>query len=170
MRRENQQSLIHLDDVVKTYETGAGGVTVLKEVCLDVRSGELWALPWLGRAAWESAAALEVSRINRTHVAILVGDDRGDAPLLLYVGRKAREGNFVERNGLANGKLYMWVSDTGDRSPADWSGTGTSRTGRFVEEQEFQRRAVLRVEAEVDAARNHRGAKGVALTRTAYGT
>jgi len=118
-----------VDDVFLTGEETFGG----SEFALDVHSGELWALPWLGRAAWESVAALEVPQINSTHVAILVGDDRGDAPLLLYVGEKNSRGNFVERNGLADGRLYMWVSDSGDLSPADWNGTGTSRTGRFVE-------------------------------------
>ncbi len=33
-------ALIDLRDVVKTYETGAGGVTVLREITLQVQSGE----------------------------------------------------------------------------------------------------------------------------------
>jgi putative ABC transport system ATP-binding protein len=33
-------ALIDLRDVVKTYETGAGGVTVLKDVSLQIRAGE----------------------------------------------------------------------------------------------------------------------------------
>jgi putative ABC transport system ATP-binding protein len=37
----NNHSLIDLRDVIKTYETEAGGVTVLKEVNLQVREGEL---------------------------------------------------------------------------------------------------------------------------------
>jgi secreted PhoX family phosphatase len=118
-----------VDNVFLTGEESYGGT----EFAVDVATGELWALPWLGRAAWESVAALELPGINRTHVAILVGDDRGDAPLLLYVGEKQPGGNFVARNGLANGKLYMWVADNGDLSPADWNGTGTARSGRFVE-------------------------------------
>ena len=122
-----------VDDVFLTGEETGGGT----EFALDVANGELWALPWMGRAAWESVAALEVPGINRTHVAILIGDDRGDAPLLLYVGEKMKNGNFVERNGLANGKLYMWVADNGELSPADWSGTGTSRSGRFVEVENY---------------------------------
>ena len=39
-RNSNNHALIELRDVVKTYETGAGGVTVLKKVSLKVRSGE----------------------------------------------------------------------------------------------------------------------------------
>ncbi len=92
-----------VDDVFLTGEETYGGT----EFALDVANGELWALPWLGRAAWESVAALEIGGINKTHVAILVGDDRGDAPLLLYVGEKIPGGNFIERNGLANGRLSV---------------------------------------------------------------
>jgi putative ABC transport system ATP-binding protein len=33
-------ALIDLQDVVKTYETGAGGVTVLKDITLQVQPGE----------------------------------------------------------------------------------------------------------------------------------
>jgi len=118
-----------VDDVFLTGEESYAGT----EFALDVATGELWALPWLGRAGWESVAALEIPGFNKTHVAILVGDDRGDAALLLYVGEKVPGGNFVERNGLANGKLYMWVADSGDLSPADFNGTGQMRRGKFVE-------------------------------------
>ena len=117
------------DALVTGEETGSGGSGFV----VDVEGEELWALPWLGRAAWESAAVLEVPGINQTHVAVLIGDDRGNAPLLLYVGEKQPGGNFVERNGLAGGRLYMWVADHGDLSPLDWNGTGSSRHGRFVE-------------------------------------
>jgi len=36
----NSRTLIDLRDVVKTYETGAGDVTVLQEVSLQVNPGE----------------------------------------------------------------------------------------------------------------------------------
>jgi putative ABC transport system ATP-binding protein len=39
-QRSNGQDLIDLQDVVKTYETGAGELTVLKDVTLRVKSGE----------------------------------------------------------------------------------------------------------------------------------
>ncbi|MFB0534949.1 MAG: ABC transporter ATP-binding protein [Anaerolineae bacterium] len=39
-RNSNNHALIELRDVVKTYETGARGVTVLKKVSLKVRHGE----------------------------------------------------------------------------------------------------------------------------------
>src|SRR5512139_1675029 len=37
---ETQGSLIELRDVVKTYKTGAGSITVLKEITLQVYPGE----------------------------------------------------------------------------------------------------------------------------------
>ncbi|MCP4543182.1 MAG: ABC transporter ATP-binding protein [Chloroflexi bacterium] len=37
----NGHALIDLQDVVKTYQTGAGGVTVLKDITLQVHPGEL---------------------------------------------------------------------------------------------------------------------------------
>jgi putative ABC transport system ATP-binding protein len=40
MGDENNDSLIDLRNVFKTYETGAGGVTVLKDITLKVRKGE----------------------------------------------------------------------------------------------------------------------------------
>jgi putative ABC transport system ATP-binding protein len=40
MESEQNGALIKLDDVVKTYRTGAGGVTVLKNITLKVRAGE----------------------------------------------------------------------------------------------------------------------------------
>jgi putative ABC transport system ATP-binding protein len=40
MESDSGQLLVDLQDVVKTYETGAGGVTVLKEIDLRVDEGE----------------------------------------------------------------------------------------------------------------------------------
>jgi putative ABC transport system ATP-binding protein len=40
METSSNGSLIRLQDVVKTYETGAGGVTVLKDIDLRVNEGE----------------------------------------------------------------------------------------------------------------------------------
>ncbi len=117
-----------VDDALLTGEETNGGTGF----ALDIEAGELWALPAMGRAGWESATALNISGFNDTHVAILIGDDRANAALLLYVGKKQPDGNFIERNGLANGTLYMWVANDGSLSPADWNGTGTSRSGKFV--------------------------------------
>ena len=40
METEQSGTLVQLDDVVKTYETGAGSVTVLKNITLKVQAGE----------------------------------------------------------------------------------------------------------------------------------
>ena len=101
---------------------------------LDVASGALWAVPTMGRGAWENVT--EVDTGTTTHVAFILMDDtspfdaNGDgdlevAPMFLYVGEKGLdlEGNssddFLARNGLAYGKLYVWVAD--DSSITDFS-------------------------------------------------
>ena len=118
-----------VDDIYFTGEETGGGT----EFALDVDNGVLYALPWLGRAAWENVTMLDTGDPNT--VAILVGDDRGGAPLILYVGQKNANPDapdFLDRNGLAQGELYVWVENNGALSPEDWSGTGTSRSGIFV--------------------------------------
>lgn len=137
-----------VDDIFLTGEEAYAGTNY----ALDVATGEFWALPWMGRAGWESVAALEIPGFNNTHVAILVGDDRGDAALLLYVGEKVPGGSFVERNGLANGKLYMWKADSNELSPADFNGTGQMRRGKFVEVVNYDA-----VNADPDVSQNERG-------------
>ena len=147
-----------VDDIFLTGEESYGGT----EFALDVATGKLWALPWLGRAGWESVAALEIPGFNRTHVAILVGDDRGDAALILYVGEKLPGGNFVERNGLANGDLYMWVADDGSLSPADFNGTGMMRSGRFVKVENYNY-----AEADANLEQGDRGFDGLGFATQA---
>ncbi|MBD2569833.1 alkaline phosphatase PhoX [Anabaena lutea] len=107
---------------------------------LDTATNELWALPWLGRAAWESVTELDTGSTDK--VALLIGDDRGPAPLILYVGEKNAngDGSFLDRNGLAEGKLYVWVaddtanaSDAIEADPRDFNGSGNSTNGQFVE-------------------------------------
>lgn len=103
---------------------------------LDVRNGQLWALPELGRGSWENVAAVATPDGDRPdgHVALLLGDDLefGAAPLYLWLGRKQPGGSFTARNGLARGQLWAWVADNGDTSPGQWHGSGTMRSGRFV--------------------------------------
>ena len=114
------------------------------EFALNVETNELWALPWLGVAAWESVTELDTGSTDK--VALLIGDDRGPAPLYLYVGTKGVDYdengqiNFLERNGLTGGNLYAWVADDPSNNAdvieadaRDFSGTGNSTKGRFVE-------------------------------------
>ena len=103
---------------------------------LDLRRGELWALPELGRGTWENVTALQTPAGKRPdgQLALLLSDDfdLGAAPLYLWVGRKVPGGTFPERNGLVQGHLHVWVADSGDRDPEAWHGTGTRRTGKFM--------------------------------------
>ena len=100
---------------------------------LDVDAGELWAVPALGRGAWENVTA--VNSGSRNHVAILLGDDTAGAPLYLYVGEKNAlgDGSFLDRNGLAVGNLFVWRSNTrGQDSPETFNSTGSVAAGHFV--------------------------------------
>ncbi len=115
-----------VDDIYFTGEETGGG----QEFGLDVENGVLYTLPWLGRAAWENITLVDTG--DSDTIGIVVGDDRGGAPLLLYVGQK-QGSDFLGRNGLSQGRLYVWVADDNSLSPEDWNGTGTSRTGTFVE-------------------------------------
>lgn len=97
---------------------------------LDVATGALWAVPAMGRGAWENVTPLEIGEGGR--VAVLLGDDTAGAPLYLYIGEK-RDGGFLERNGLAQGRLYVWRADDGHLSGETFRGTGSRLAGRFVE-------------------------------------
>ncbi len=117
-----------VDDILFTGEENDNG----QEFALDVHSGILYVLPWLGRAAWENITLVESG--NKNMIAALIGDDRAGAPMTLYLGRKNAigDGSFLDRNGLAFGKLYVWVAENSDQSPEDFNGTGSYRTGKFV--------------------------------------
>ncbi|NJM55361.1 MAG: DUF839 domain-containing protein [Verrucomicrobiae bacterium] len=99
---------------------------------LDTSNGDLWALPDLGRGSWENAALVDTG--TTTHVALLLGDDAPARPLYLYVGEKstAPGANFVERNGLKDGQLYVWKADNGNTTPQQFNGTGATRAGTWV--------------------------------------
>lgn len=125
------------DALFFTGEETDGGT----EFAIDPATRTMYALPWLGRAAWENVTELNTGTANK--VALLIGDDREAAPLLLYVGEKdGRAGaSLLERNGLTNGKLYVWVPESGVDSPEDednapdptgFNGTGNSQAGRWV--------------------------------------
>lgn len=110
------------------------------QFALDTNTNVLYALPWFGRAAWENVTELNTGRTDK--VAFLIGDDRGPAPLILYIGDKnaKNDGSFLDRNGLGQGKLYVWVaddpsnaSDLIEADPRDFKGTNNSTIGKFVE-------------------------------------
>jgi|GEM_PF-105805 hypothetical protein len=117
-----------VDDIFFTGEETDGGT----EFALDPDTNTLYAVPWMGLAAWESVTELDTGTTDK--VALLVGDDRGGAPLLLYVGDKGQGDGpeFLVRNGLASGKLYVWVANSGETTPEEFKGTGQNRDGSFV--------------------------------------
>lgn len=111
------------------------------EWALDPETGNFWALPDLGRGAWENVTVLDTG--DSDTVAILLADDTepfdfdGDgeleaAPLFLYVGEKDPGGDFPARNGLRGGKLHVWVADNGDTDPTKFNTSG-QRKGEWVE-------------------------------------
>ncbi|MEA5511501.1 alkaline phosphatase PhoX [Crocosphaera sp. UHCC 0190] len=122
-------------------ETGGGTQFVLDvdSISQSPLGGALYAAPAVGRGAWENVTALEPTNANQ--IALLLGDDRSSsptegpgAPLYLYLGDKnaVGDGSFLDRNGLAQGTLYVWVEDSGDLNPSTFNGTGNSRTGNWV--------------------------------------
>jgi len=111
------------------------------EWALDPATGELWAVPALGRGAWENVTVLDTGTTDQ--VAILLSDDTspfdadGDneleaAPLFLYVGDKDPAGDFLARNGLRDGSLHVWVARNGATTPADFNTAGKLK-GEWVE-------------------------------------
>jgi serralysin len=106
---------------------------------LDTSSNTLYAVPWLGRAGWENVTEINTGDPNK--VAFLIGDDN-QAPLTLYVGDKnaKKDGSFLDRNGLSQGKMYAWVADD-TKSATDpieldastFKGSNSSTNGKFVE-------------------------------------
>lgn len=133
------------DGLFFTGEEVSGGT----EYVLDVATDTLHAVPWMGRAAWESVT--EINTNNTNEVAFLVGDDREAAPLLLYVGQKDTESDdILERNGLADGKLFVWVSEDGSASPEDFNGTGNSLEGQFVEIEHYREDLVFDTDLDGD--------------------
>jgi hypothetical protein len=107
---------------------------------LDTATGKFWHVPALGRGGWENLTELNTGTTDK--VALILADDTdafnadgiaGDeaAPLYLYVGTKNAAGDFLAKNGLRGGKLYVWVADNGNTLPSQF-GNGT-RPGEFVE-------------------------------------
>ena len=109
---------------------------------LDPETEDFWAISAFGRGAWENVT--EVDTGTKSHVAFVLGDDTSPfdadndnenevAPLYLYVGEKLLSGDFLERNGLRDGRLFVWVSNTGETTPLEFRGAGKSLAGRWIE-------------------------------------
>jgi serralysin len=116
---------------------------------IDVDEKAIWALPALGRGAWENVTALPPPHGGT--IALALGDDYGNvsalpdgpeisgAPLYVFIGRKdtSSAANFPARNGLSAGQLYFFkaaescAASPSVSSPLDFYGTGISITGVF---------------------------------------
>lgn len=119
-------------------EFGMGGMWAL-----NPETGHIWHVPDMGRGAWENISQV-CTGTTRT-VAFILSDDTspydvdGDevqeaAPLYLYVGTKDQYGDFLERNGLRGGSLYVWVADDPlVRGPGELNGAGAVAPGRWVQ-------------------------------------
>ncbi|BFM39773.1 alkaline phosphatase PhoX [Synechocystis sp. LKSZ1] len=124
-----------VDPIFFTGEESAG-----TNYALDIQTNTLYALPAFGRAGYENVAEVDTGTTDK--VAFVIGDDTGFSPLYMYVGNKNAkgDGSFLDRNGLASGKVYAWVADdpTNPNDPIELSaetfkGTNNSTNGRFVE-------------------------------------
>ena len=102
---------------------------------LDVANNALWGLPELGRGVWENVTPLDTG--DPETIALLLGEDNAPAPMYLWVGRlhpeAEAENEFVRRNGLEDGTLFVWVADDQRvRSRTDFNGTGAHQSGTFM--------------------------------------
>jgi alkaline phosphatase len=117
------------DALFFTGEETDGGT----EFVLNPETQELIAVPWMGRAAWENVTELNTGTPDK--VALLIGDDREAASLLLYVGTKDTNAGagLLERNGLVGGQMYVWATDSGETTPEEFKGSFEIRSGKWVE-------------------------------------
>ncbi|AFY73837.1 hypothetical protein Syn7502_01795 [Synechococcus sp. PCC 7502] len=135
-----------VDKIYFANEESGTSASEASEYALDVKTNTLYAVPWFGRAGFENVT--EINTGTTTKVAFLIGDDRSPAtgvPLTLYVGDKvAGSSNFLERNGLSGGKLYVWVADDPtnatdviEKDPREFNGNNSSLKGKFVEIDQY---------------------------------
>lgn len=68
-------------------------------------AGKAYELPYLGRLAWENAVANPYPQA-KTIVMGMDDDGTSDSQVYVYVGKKQKSGNAVEKAGLHKGKLY----------------------------------------------------------------
>jgi hypothetical protein len=103
---------------------------------IDVADGKAYLAPALSYGHWENLAAVDTGNPNT--VSMVLGNDWSGSPvpLLLYVGTKNAkgDGSFLDRNGLASGKVYVWKSyNPNDTDPTNFFGNGSQSAGQFIE-------------------------------------
>ncbi len=99
---------------------------------------ETWALPRCGRAPWENIVPVWGTVEKTVLVCLEDGPSSGDglnSQLYLYVGDKVPNSNdALEKNGLSNGQVYVFVSDDLNKnSEATFNLKNTSITGHWTQ-------------------------------------
>lgn len=106
---------------------GKGGIAIA------IFDNAAWTLPKFGHMAWENAVA-RPHRSKETVIMCMEDGEVGDCQLYMYVGQKdnSKHAGPLRRNGLDNGKLYVFVANAG--WPTNEAGFAEgSLTGRWVE-------------------------------------
>ncbi len=124
----------------RTFDGAEGGRA------LAVFNRRAYFLPRMGRYAKGAPAVLTGSGAKTIVVFPEAGGEAPDSNLYLYVGTKSSRGNEVERNGLANGRLYV-MKVSGAPTEEALSERGKSYRFTFVPVSWDQSAAALKREA-----------------------
>jgi hypothetical protein len=125
---------------------GKGGLGIA------IFDGELHTLPKFGRFSWENTLA----QPKKGEKTVLIGMEDGpattDNQLYLYVGTKERSASAtgMRRNGLDNGKMYAFVSDTPGK-PTELEFTAGTIEGHWAEIANAETLTDVELEAASDA-------------------
>ena len=100
-------------------------------LALDINNDILYEVDAFGKHSFENISFLDID--NKDYVACLIGDDLFMKPLYLYIGKKNNKNkdDFLDRNGLKNGKIYSWHCEF--KNQLEWNGTGKTIKGFFKE-------------------------------------
>lgn len=118
----------------------------------DAGEGEAHALSSLGFFAWENSLVMP----RQDKYTVIMGNEDGpstpDSQLYMYVGKKNRNGATVlERNGLINGRLFVFAPLAGGPGNEDAFTSGTI-AGRWVEIANASSLTDAELEVAADAA------------------
>ncbi len=119
------------DYIFFTGEETDGG----RQWALDAHHRRLYEVPAMGNGAWENVISVPATHETglEGYSVVILSDDSAGRPLYLYIGMKGDKGEpFLERNGLAGGRLYAWVADSGANTNTEFFGTGNAAAGAFV--------------------------------------
>ncbi|MBJ7457737.1 MAG: DUF839 domain-containing protein [Thermoleophilaceae bacterium] len=122
---------------------GKGGLSVA------IYRNEAHALPKLGRFPWENQVVVPYTGRKTVVMGLEDGPSTPDSQLYMYVGTKVPGASSVlRRNGLDNGKLYVYVDDT-HTDEGDFQNGATA--GTWVEIPNAENLTDVQLEAEADA-------------------